>query len=1195
MRPLILFLLTCIALLYCAHLAAQNTEITLLPRSQIAIPETAFNEAESRWLAGKTSLTIGVWGNSHPPILMGYDNTLYEGIGADYAWVVSRVLNKKIRVFHFDNIDEAKLSLLNGNIDMLAYITSNLASNSGLLFTQPYLLDDGIVLHKRNHQDIFSVDDETSHRMAFVDDYNTTSFLLKLFPHAMLQKFSYYSEAIAAVEYGAVDSLWVNSATATYFLNLNGDKSTIIKYPQQTSNLNVSFAVTENNAMLKAILDKIIGSLPLHSRMRIAKNWGLDSRFVIKHNPLVLSSSELNWISHQRRVSVNFPMQQAPLSFNDSDGNPSGYLVTLLRIISERTGLEFVANSAAPDLHAVIINPKDAGSGQTRSYAISPWVLVNHAATKRQTLDQLAGKRVLITGDSALLAQLKQDYPNVHFSVLDEPFKALEQLAARRVDAVIMVKLFADYAVNAQFPWQLIISSTVSVPPAHFVMHVSDPASPLLSILNKALIDISPQIQQQYLSSWFTGTLSGGQMIWDTYSRLLLQVALGCILVVLLIIMRNRYLKKEIRNRTRYEKRLEDQLRFIQTLIDESPVALYVRDSQMRMVQCNNTYLQYFGGDAACVTGKTLEESGILSPESVEEFKDIYSHTLSSATPSVSRREIHTLAGVRVLIQHWTLPYRDHSGAIQGIIGGFIDVTEQDRLLDELQLARIAADQASQSKSLFLAQMSHEIRTPLNALIGLLEIEHKHLSDPAQRDENIRVAWQASRSLLALVGNILDMAKIEAGTHRVRLMPMSLKACLNSVIALFQHAANEKRIVLSFEAKIAQASVLFDQTMLTQIASNLISNAIKFTDSGTVRVQLRERKGFYVGSSRYVLTVKDSGPGMTPEQTLRIFEPFIQADDTARNALGTGLGLSICKQLAKLLNSNLCVESEPGKGSVFRFSFAATHCTNLPNDAQTDAKFHHNIKGRALMVDDHAPNRLLLSQQLSVIGYDVVAAENAEQALVCWDNAAGLFDLIITDCNMPGMDGFNLTRVLRDKEQQRNLPARPIIGLTAMAEQDVREKGLQAGMTECLFKPLEVEKLCATVAAHVTPTKSSSVETKTVLPPEIAHLKKLSGGDSALFERLSTQLVEANKEDIAQLHQTILACDAQAIYDSAHRLLGTARIIGSSTLAIVCRELELSANSVDVEYLSALYLECLSEIRSIERAFHNYSSLPTLN
>ncbi|MRT24334.1 transporter substrate-binding domain-containing protein [Enterobacteriaceae bacterium RIT697] len=495
-----------------------------------------------------------------------------------------------------------------------------------------------------------------------------------------------------------------------------------------------------------------------------------------------------------------------------------------------------------------------------------------------------------------------------------------------------------------------------------------------------------------------------------------------------------------------------------------------------------------------------------------------------------------------------------------------------ETLLDDVHKAKRAALRSSEAKSTFLSHMSHEIRTPLAALIGLLEIEHLGQSDPQQRQKNIDLAWQSSRSLLSLVGDILDLAKIESGHFSIRLLPMSLSDVVHDTEALFRQVAHNKGLALNVMLDIDQDAVLFDPVALKQILANLVSNAIKFTTHGEVEVALYQAE---VSKPEYVLEVCDSGVGLTPEQQKAIFEPFIQVDQGTNRVSGTGLGLNICRRLAVMLGTELHVESEPNVGSVFMLRFTAQPATLTDAEVEPVEEVPQ-VSLRMLIVDDNATNRLLLAQQLRYAGHHVLVAEGGEEALALWREHE--VDRVITDCNMPGMDGFEFTRQLRIEEKLLNRRAVPIYGLTAMAEERVAQLATQAGMDGCLFKPLERTQLLRVVTGNI----ASSTRNETLLT-----LENLAANDPQAWCDLVTTAQQQNARDLAQLQQAALAEDFAGARHAAHQLLGSAKLLRAESLQQSCLAAEQAAEQRESVFLQQLIPAVTTAVAELEALFHH--------
>lgn len=490
----------------------------------------------------------------------------------------------------------------------------------------------------------------------------------------------------------------------------------------------------------------------------------------------------------------------------------------------------------------------------------------------------------------------------------------------------------------------------------------------------------------------------------------------------------------------------------------------------------------------------------------------------------------------------------------------------------QLQKEKERANIANESKSVFLAQMSHEIRTPLNALMGLLELEQYDKNSPEQRQQNLLVAWQASKSLSNLVGDVLDLAKIESGTLQIRHVPLSLSDKIQAVSALFTLPAAEKGLTLDTSVELADPYIYSDPSALKQIFSNLVSNAIKFTMEGRVEMALYQAADKEGDLASYVLEISDTGPGLTQEQQEKIFSPYIQVDEIAHQQKGTGLGLTICRHLADLLGGSLTVESEPGEGACFIFRFQA-QTSPQPESAVPPANEQATRPLRILIVDDHPANLLLLSQQLSWVGHKVYSALSGGEALELWQEKRP--DVVITDCHMPLMDGFTLTRTLRHAEKKENLTPVPVIGLTAMAEQQILARAKAAGMTDCLFKPVDL----STLLTFITRLPGDTIAHEPVINvaiSSVAHdaLNTLARNNPAAFRDLVSTVLEQNKLDVAAMEHHFETKNYDEFSLSAHRLAGSARLTAYSELSALCEQLQQAADTRDPRLMAQLLASC---------------------
>ena len=611
----------------------------------------------------------------------------------------------------------------------------------------------------------------------------------------------------------------------------------------------------------------------------------------------------------------------------------------------------------------------------------------------------------------------------------------------------------------------------------------------------------------------------------------------------------------------------------------------------------NQAWTTLFGHSVEDSLSKSLYR--FILPDDLPEMTALFGDVVSARIPEcVCQFRLVGLNGVRWVEGTARLDV-DDDGQVRGVSGTLHDITERKQAKEALLEAKALAEQSALAKEQFLANMSHEIRTPLNAVIGMTHLLQESSLTLTQERYLNAIRFSAD-TLLLLINDILDFAKIEAGMITFEAVPFRLAELVQSVVDSQRFKAQERGLELCLErAEGLPQTLIGDPLRLNQILVNLVSNAIKFTEVGHVTVSVLQDA---TDAEDVVLrfTVSDTGIGIAPDKLEIIFDSFMQArSDTTRQYGGTGLGLSIVKELTERQGGRLFVESEPGKGSTFGvvLTFRLAQDEDLARHPVTSADDLDIAGARLLLVEDNEMNQFVASEMLERWGAHVTVMGHGRAAIEALRTES--FDLVLMDIQMPEMDGYEATRIIRG-ELGLSSAHLPILALTASALIEQRTRAYAAGMNDFILKPFAPQDLRQRIALHLkthagkaspsmsTPTDGALSEPMADTPSiDLAFLQEQALGQSAFVLKIIDVFLAQVPQDIDALEQTLVDHDWSQARFIAHKMKSTAGMIGAHPLASILRRIEVSVDEhQELDQLPSLVQQALEQLRGVRDALH---------
>ena len=659
-------------------------------------------------------------------------------------------------------------------------------------------------------------------------------------------------------------------------------------------------------------------------------------------------------------------------------------------------------------------------------------------------------------------------------------------------------------------------------------------------------------------------------------------------------------IKRDVTERKRAEEALrESELRF-RTMADSTPSMMWVTGLDGKVEFINRELREFCG--IGCEGVDEGRSPMPIHPADQLRCHAAFQRAIWERTPFFAEALVRRADGEWRLVGTRALPRLSPGGEYMGHIGHASDITDRKRYEKELIQAKEEADAANRAKSSFLANMSHEIRTPMNGVLGMIQL----LQDTALTTEQKRfaaVARSSGEALLSLIDNILDLSKIEAGKIVLERVSFHLRDAVEQVFQLLSAQAEAKGLQMHlYLSPQVPPQLRGDAHRLSQLLMNLCGNAIKFTPHGEVTLHV-EALGEQEGNATLRFSVTDTGIGIRQSQIESLFSPFVQADEsTTRKYGGTGLGLAICKGLAERMGGPIGVDSREGYGSTFWF----TAVFGLRDVQQAAAAPHADPFGsagpgtdrksgaRILIAEDNVTNQVVSLAQLKKLGYLADAVGNGEEAVKAVQS--GRYDLVLMDCQMPVMDGFEATRQIRVS----SLPRIPIVAVTADALPADRDRCLNAGMDDYLAKPVQMSQLANTLSKWLAaPGAADAAPATSEAPlvaagdPESERSKEVFNAESLLQRLMGDKQIAAIvlkgclydvPSQIGSIRRLLSIGDAPGIRMQAHTLKGAAATVAAEALRSVALEIEHAAGIGRLDRCQELLLRVIEEFKRFECA-----------
>lgn len=1123
---------------------------------------------QREYLVAHPTIVVGQYDSGWPPFESLRDGE-QVGLGPDYLSHLARQLGVKVEARRYPDWTSVLDAACRGEVDVVMNVGLSADRTRCMVYTAAYSEAPLALVGRPDDLRASDMPDLDGLRVVIEQDFLTGPQVRARFPRARQLVANDTLSALQMVIDDKADVYIGNAFVATELIASRRLQGVALLRPSDLPPERLHFGIPNSKQPLAEALDLALAATSQAQRDALAQRW-LSPPHWSASAQLALSQAEKRVL--EQPLMIGFAPNAAPLSFTGEDGRPSGlaseYLQRLmqaganLKVENSHDWYEVREKARRGELQAVMGIPVDSRYLGPDWVFSQPFISVPNVIVVRSDgesllgLADLQGKRVLLSDPERVRGYVQQQAPQARIIAARSAEQALQRLLEGEADAYVGNLAVVDHLLRSRFPGRMQVAA-----PAGFndqlALAVDRRHAALATTFDRLLLQMTPRKREALRSAWLAVEYRNG-VDWSNLLRWGVPVLMVLLTALLVHGVGHWRLRREVAGRRQLEQRLAE-------VTDNLPAVVY----QARRDADGTLSFPFIAGDLPALFGITRQQAEqdarVLLERVEQEDRARILHSIEQAAhqfaPLILEFRLRSDGeGVR-WVRSQAHPYAAEEGAV--IWSGYwVDVSEARMQADALAAAKADAEQAAEAKSRFLATMSHEIRTPMSGVLGMLEVlAHSPLDSEQQRI--LGVIEDSAQMLRQILDDILDYSRLEAGALRLEPVPQPLRPLLESVCRLMSAQASARGLELhvQIDPQLAAAHEV-DGVRLRQIVFNLLSNAIKFTARGEVRLQL-EVLGPTAddGSQPLCLSVTDTGIGIAPEQLQHLFAPFTQAGAyIQRDHGGTGLGLSICQRLVQMMGGELELHSTLGEGTRAEVRLALVEAGRGDVEALVAEQEQAALlppalrEARVLVIEDHPTNQAMMAWRLQQLGVPHVLLGDGQQALDRLSSEA--FDLVITDCRMPVLDGFGFTRLLREREGRTGQPRLTVLALTASVLDDDARRCREAGMDEVLAKPLSLATLRTALLRWLpqaqgqsfdAPVQETVADDAEVLP-DLATLQQRYGS-RAVAEQLRDSLLQASESDLAAVQRAVRAGDRETAALHLHRQAGGLGAIGASALA----------------------------------------------